>query len=336
MKKLIYITFIGLIGLLFSCEKDGEQIFMLDNPIEPTLVSIPDLTLERNNGTDTLEFIGTPVDPGFQASAKYFLEASASGNSFADAILIKSDIQAESFKVTVSDLNGMLLKKFPADEVSSVDFRLKSTLVVDGGNGAPGTGTNPFEYISETNTANVTLYGLPKLNLLNSGIDQKIESALGNGVYNGLVKLDAATPFTLEDPDTNTQYGGSGGVLEVDGTGISVDDNGWHILSVNINDLNYSADKYMIGLIGSATPNGWDTPDQKMDYDSKTGTWSITVDLIDGEIKFRKNDGWAWNLGGTHDNLTQGGDNLPVSAGNYTITLTIIVDTTGTCTIVKN
>ena len=91
-----------------------------------------------------------------------------------------------------------------------------------------------------------------------------------------------------------------------------------------------------IGLIGSATPNGWDTPDQKMDYDSKTGTWSITVDLIDGDIKFRKNDGWAWNLGGTHDNLTQGGDNLSVSAGNYTITLTIINDATGTCTIVKN
>ena len=336
MKNTIFILFIGVLGLLFSCEKDGEQIFMLDNPIEPTIVSMPNLTLERNNGTDVLEFLGTPVDPGFQASAKYFLEASAAGNGFSDVIAIRSDVQADLFQITVSDLNGMLLKKFPADETSSVDFRLRSTLVVDAGNGAPGTGNQPFEYISETNTADVTLYGLPKLDLLNSGIDQKIESALGNGVYNGIVKLDVDMAFTLNDPDAGVEYGGAGGVLEVDGSGIGVDGSGWHILSANTNDLTYSADAYMIGLIGSATPNGWDTPDQKMDYDSKTGTWSITVDLVDGEIKFRKNDGWAWNLGGTHDNLTQGGDNLPVSAGNYTITLTIINDATGTCTIVKN
>jgi hypothetical protein len=94
----------------------------------------------------------------------------------------------------------------------------------------------------------------------------------------------------------------------------------------------------MIGLIGDATPNGWNTPDSKMDYDSKTGTWHITIDLIVGTIKFRLNDGWTWNLGGTPDNLVQGGDNLPIAtAGNYTITLTINTDgQTGSCTIVKN
>ena len=59
------------------------------------------------------------------------------------------------------------------------------------------------------------------------------------------------------------------------------------------------------------------------------------------EIKFRKNDGWSWNLGGTKDNLVHNGDNIPItSAGNYTITLTISVDTqgseAGSCTIVKN
>ena len=92
----------------------------------------------------------------------------------------------------------------------------------------------------------------------------------------------------------------------------------------------------MIGLVGSATPNGWDTPDQKMDYDAKTGTWYITIDLADGEVKFRLNDGWAWNLGGDLDNLTQGGANIPVTAGNWTITLTINANNTGSATFVKN
>lgn len=331
MKNKIYILFIGLLGLLVSCEKDGEQVVMLSNPVAPTIVSMPNLTLERNNGLEVLEFVGTPVDPGFTASAKYFLEANAAGNNFDNPIVIRTDIQANSFKITVSDLNGMLLKKFPADAVSSVDFRIRSVLVVDA-----GTGAQTFEYTSATSTADVTLYGLPKLDLLNSGMVQKIESALGNGEYEGFVKVDKTIAFTLKDPDTNTEYGGSNGVLEVDGAGINPSETGWQLLSANINDLTYSFVDYRIGLIGSATPNGWDSPDQKMDYDTQTGTWFITLDLIDGEIKFRKNDGWAWNLGGTHDNLTQGGDNLLVSAGNYTITLTIIDDNTGTCTVVKN
>jgi len=336
MKKLIYITFVGLIGILFSCEEDGDLVYMDENPIAPTIVTLPDLTLERNNGTDTLEFVCTPVDPGFQASANYFLEASPAGENFTDPIVISTGVKGTSFKITVSDLNGILLKKLPTDEVSSVDFRLRSVLVVDSGTGAPGASSAPFEYSSDTQTASVTLYGLPRLDLLNSGVDQKIESALGNGDYTGYVKLDATMPFTLLDPDSNTEYGGSGGSLTVDGNGITPDASGWHILSANTNDLTYSTEAYMIGLIGSATPNGWDTPDQKMDYDAKTGTWYITIDLIDGEIKFRLNDGWAWNLGGTPDDLTQGGDNIAVSAGNYTITLTINSDDTGTCTIVKN
>lgn len=333
MKKLIYILFIGLFGLLVSCEKDGEQIVMLENPTVPTLVTVPDLTLERNNGTDILEFVGTPVDPGFTASAKYFLEACASGNNFTDVVAILNDVQASSFKISVSDLNGLLLKKFPADAVSSADFRIRAALVTDA-----GTGAQTYEYVSATSTASVTLYGLPRLDLLNSGIDQKIESALGNGVYTGYIKADKTLPFTLKDPDSNIEYGGSAGTLAVNGNGISVAESGWHELSVNVNDLTYSINAYMIGLIGSATPNGWDTPDQKMDYDAQTGTWFITLDLVDGEIKFRKNDGWAWNLGGTPDNLVGDGDNLTVTAGNYTITLTITSDAgkTGTCTIVKN
>ncbi len=331
MKKILYILFIGLSGLLLSCDKDGEQVVMLSNPVAPTIASMPDLTLERNNGTNILEFVGTPVDAGFTVSAKYFLEANVAGNNFDNPITISNDVKANSFKISVSDLNGILLKKFPADAVSSVDFRIRAELVVDA-----GTGADTFEYTSGTSTANVTLYGLPKLDLLDSGIDQKIESALGNGEYEGFVKVDKTIPFTLKDPDANIVYGGAAGVLEVDGAGIVPNETGWQKLSANVNDLTYSFVDYRIGLIGSATPNSWNSPDQKMDYDAKTGTWYITLDLIDGEIKFRKNDGWAWNLGGTPDNLTQGGDNLAVSAGNYTITLTIIDDATGTCTIVKN
>lgn len=343
MKNLvIYLTFIGLIGLLFSCEKDETKVVMLTNPIAPTIQTVPNLTLKRTSGNDTLVFVGTAVDPGFQASATYFLEACVKGNNFKDAVLILSSIKPTALKITVSDLNGIFLKKFPADQVSSVDIRLRSVLVVDAGTGALGTSNKPFEYISEIKNANVTVYGLPRLDLIGSGIDQKIESALGDGKYAGLVKLDKTKAFTLKDPDSNVIYGTTGGKLAVNGTAIAPTDNGWFNFVANTQDLTFTMDAYMIGLVGSATPNGWNSPDTKMDYHAQSGTWRITTDLIDGEIKFRLNDGWAWNLGGTPDRLVVDAGNLAVSAGNYTIVLTITNpksvkgEVGGSCTITKN
>lgn len=76
-----------------------------------------------------------------------------------------------------------------------------------------------------------------------------------------------------------------------------------------------------IGIIGDATPNGWDasTP---MTYSKEDGAWVIKdVTLKDGELKFRANDAWDINWGGTPDALTQDGDNLKMSEGTYDIKL---------------
>lgn len=80
-------------------------------------------------------------------------------------------------------------------------------------------------------------------------------------------------------------------------------------------------------IIGSATPGGWDTdtdmvsPGSKDDY-----VWSITLDLVAGDLKFRENDDWAVNLGGTESELTFDGANIAVAAGNYTISLSLEPD----------
>lgn len=348
MKKnlLIYLTFIGLAVILAGCEKDGTMVTMSANPVAPTLTVIPDLTLLRANGNTMLEFVGTPVDPGFQASATYFIDAAAAGTAFADPVTVWTGNQCKSMKITVSDLNGALIRKFPTDATTSLDWRLRATLVVDAGTGAPGTGSNPFSYASALKTASATLYGLPRLNLVNSGITQKIESALGDGKYTGLVKLDATKSFTLNNPDAGTNYGGTGGVLSVNGPAIVPARSGWERMNVDINALTYDISEYRIGLVGSATPNGWDSPDQPMEYNPATGTWSITITLVAGDIKFRLNNGWAWNLGynknntGKLNDLFHDGDNITMAAGNYTITLTITQpngpNEAGSCTIVKN
>jgi len=345
-KLIIFLSFISILGILSSCEKDGTKIVMKADPTAPKLVTIPDLTLKRANGTDTLEFVGTAVDPGFTTSATYFLEACASGNNFAETMLIYSGSKDLSMKISVSDLNQLLLKKLPEDKTSAIDLRLRAVLTVDAGTGAAGTGSNPFEYTSDMATKDATIFGLLRLDLNNSGLAQKIVSPLGDGNYSGLVKLDPTQAFTLTDPETNKNYGGSGGTLAVDGAGIVVDSKGWYDFSADINGLTYNAEAYMIGIIGSATPTGWDS-DTDMDYDAKTGRWYITIDLIGGQfIKFRKNDGWAWNMGladdekgGLTGDLKQGGvgNDIPIAeSGNYTVYFTINNDNEGSYELVKN
>ena len=82
-----------------------------------------------------------------------------------------------------------------------------------------------------------------------------------------------------------------------------------------------------IGIIGSASPNGWDS-DVDMTYvpynaeTKELGYWEIKdVPFTSGEIKFRANDDWAINWGGDTNALTQGGDNISVDAGKYDIKL---------------
>lgn len=83
-------------------------------------------------------------------------------------------------------------------------------------------------------------------------------------------------------------------------------------------EYTYEANRW--GIIGDATAGGWDN-DQDMVWDAGNGVFTITADLAAGSFKFRANDAWTLNYGGSLDALTAGGDNIAVAtAGNYTIT----------------
>ena len=78
-----------------------------------------------------------------------------------------------------------------------------------------------------------------------------------------------------------------------------------------------------VGLIGSATANGWDSDIDMIQDANDTCLWTLDVTLTNGEVKFRANDGWDINWGSTDfpsGTGTQGGSNIPVFAGDYSIT----------------
>lgn len=80
------------------------------------------------------------------------------------------------------------------------------------------------------------------------------------------------------------------------------------------------------GVVGSATPNGWNGPDIKM-WNSTDGNLVAYATLAAGEIKFRKNNDWGVNLGGSNGTLSSGGSNIAVTAGTYKITINVSKNT---------
>ncbi len=74
-----------------------------------------------------------------------------------------------------------------------------------------------------------------------------------------------------------------------------------------------------IGMIGDF--NGWGD-DVNMTPSEDLLTWTATVDLTEGGLKFRFNDNWDNSLGGSFDKLSPFADNIAVSeAGTYEVTL---------------
>lgn len=82
------------------------------------------------------------------------------------------------------------------------------------------------------------------------------------------------------------------------------------------------------GIIGSATPFGWDLSTD-MIYNAEAGTYSISLALTTGEFKFRLDNSWATNYGDDGNNLSleAGAANIPVTAGNYTIVANFATNT---------
>jgi hypothetical protein len=79
-----------------------------------------------------------------------------------------------------------------------------------------------------------------------------------------------------------------------------------------------------VGLIGSATPNGWDSDIDMVQNVDSAHLWSLKLDLIVGAVKFRQDDAWDINWGAPafpEGVGIQGGPDIPIpAAGEWTIT----------------
>lgn len=141
--------------------------------------------------------------------------------------------------------------------------------------------------------------------------------------WTGAVNLTAADLKFRANNDWGYNYGAPSGSqnLVAGGDNIAITLADVYAITLDLshpNEYTYRADRW--GIIGSATPGGW-SDDTNMTWDAVNGVFKITLTLVAGDIKFRANDDWGYNLGGPLGALTPGGSNIPVAAGTYTITL---------------
>ena len=99
---------------------------------------------------------------------------------------------------------------------------------------------------------------------------------------------------------------------------------GFYQVDVDLSAKTYTLSPFTIGIIGDATPTGWDS-DTDMTYNPEERCWELkNVTLSDGEMKFRHKNDWSLSWGGELDNLTtQNGPNIAVAAGTYDIKLVV-------------
>ena len=184
-------------------------------------------------------------------------------------------------------------------------------------------------------------------NVINSGYTLNMNDANGNGTaYDELFMADNDVNgaqnefiFTLNFDGMQSQtYGGTtflvhaaiGGSMNPGNFGVN---GGWGGLrttknlvnqfAVDLDALNSSLGSQSDwGLVGSATPNGWNGPDVEM-FQTGPQEFSIYAELVSGELKFRFNEDWGNNFGdnGNDGTLESGGANIPISAGTYFIVM---------------
>lgn len=148
----------------------------------------------------------------------------------------------------------------------------------------------------------------------------------GDGKFEGYIYFtDDATEFKFTiGPNWDENYGDNGadGTLDKDGANLKVN-KGFYKVNVDIPNKKYTIKKTTWGVIGSAAPKGWDD-DTDMQYDPKTNSWFITINLVKGDLKFRANHDWGLNYGdnGANASLEENGANISIpSDGTYIVKL---------------
>lgn len=323
---------------LWSCEKEETKAILNPSGAVTLNNTTNTLVLQQPNAANAATtFTWNKAEFGYPAGVTYTLELCKGGTNFATATTTSINMTTLLTKAfTVGEFNAKMQDIIPNGSAQAVQARVKA----DVGSGVAPVYSNVVN-LTVTAYRDIVNYGFPQA-LWVAGNYQgwspstapKIVDRFASGTtgssYDGYINFTNASPeFKLvKGPDWSFGDFGSPapGTLGNGGSNLTLSGGaGVYRLQANTAGMTWSATKINTwGIIGNATPGNWgaSTP---MTFNAADGTWTITTNLVVGEMKFRANDGWDINFGDNSpaDNKPDyGGSNIPITvAGNYTITL---------------
>jgi starch-binding outer membrane protein SusE/F len=345
MKKTYLLLSLMLGAALVACD-DRELVTVAEDFTPPVMVapSVSSLVMTEATATTLMTFSWSAAEYGYAAGVSYTLKMDLPGAGFANAIDLATTT-ATSTDVTYEKINTALLTLGGSEGVAK-PVVLKVVAKV--------TGLDPETISSDSVAMTLTPYEVviiyPHLNLPGSytpygasdwdgdGTDySRIFSLKSNDIYEGYVYMvkggdpAAAVEFKFTKVawgDGEYSYSSAGKLVAGTGSNIPLASGGYYKVNADLTALTYSVTKIeRWGVTGSAT-GAWDLG-RAMTYDQATNKWTLTTDLVVGQIKFRANsdDSWAINYGDDDADLklNAGGANIEITAaGNYTITMDLV------------
>ncbi len=343
MKKLLYI--LPLAALLFGCAeefKTGDTV--LEAGDKPTITAYPTDQIEINNQNIEAGTFDVSFTPGTYTTAVGIVNEIqlATTAEFTDAVVLGSatlgnEVDEVSLDMTTTftmrQLNGALTTLgLTPNESAEIKLRVVTKAQISG---AVIAGSNPmysdavtlsvvpFEPQAAYIWATGEFYGWANNNDENQ---PTLCSRLDNGIYIGYFNFPSVgSPFLLLPVpgswDSKWASGGEGVLLVNDGSDIPSAFEGYTKVTANLTALTIAQEAYSWGIIGDATPTGWDS-DTDMTWNHNELRWELELDLVPGNFKIRLNNGWDINWGISDGVPTKGGGDIPITeAGHYLITL---------------
>ncbi len=346
MKRYIspFLAFGAALFLLAACEDDAvltvlEEVRFTASPE----VSTNSVVLTEDNLEETVLTVSwTAVDYPVQAPVTYTLQfaqpadtAGASGWANAYGKEVGEDMLTTS--ISGQELNDIALELgLEADNQSVLLLRVVSNLDREAYSPAVAIQVTPYQAV----TSYPALWVAGDFQGWDVTNAPTIVSVNDNGIYEGYIYIPAGgtnefkvyaqpawEPMSYGD-------GGDGTLIEANyaGANFTAPSEGYYLFAVDLNTMTYMLMETTWGIIGGATPGGWDA-DTEMTYNPATQLWTVTANMkADGSFKFRANKAWQLDFGKDQEgNLAYANHpwleyvdqpQLTVPEdGNYTITL---------------
>ena len=150
----------------------------------------------------------------------------------------------------------------------------------------------------------------------------------GDGIFELVIGLSDGFVKFRANNSWDVNWGGPSfpsGTGTLGGSDIAVT-KGIYIATFNSMTGEYNFAPASIGLIGNATPGGWDNDTDMVEDAAAAGVVNLNITLVNGSAKFRVNDDWKYNWGSSAFPSgvgTPGGADIPVPGGSYNVTFNV-------------